>query len=1082
MKRTLSSIAAAALVMGTLAPAAFASTSASTYSDITAQYQFAAQDITNLSNSGYIHGYSDGTFRPASFVTRGQLLAYFWNVVSQGAVPQADAQVYADVAPGNWAFNYVGEGFSKGWLNQYWLGIKPGYNFNENYHASYSDAASFFVAAMEKSGTITSTNGMAPLAFAKAAGLFQGIPASEMTANPVYMDRATAAVFLSNVMAFMNGQLLPAGATVTVVPTSSNTAPGTTDQLNVSVKLADGSSYTLPSTAAISYSVDNKAGFISPVNQLVVTAAGTYNVVATVDGVQSQPVAITAYGAIANVKLSATTTSPVANGVSSDTITATAVDANGNTVGNFTGTVIMSMTGTGTSPALSTAQATDAAANSNGTYTLTFTNGVATFNVISGTTPGVTSTYTSSYTPSGSTVAQTATLNLTTAQQQATALQVTPVNKYISSNVATSTTFNVQVVDQTGNPMLSGTYPFTIAVSGPASYSGPTTGVFFGNGSTAPAPATVSVTSEQGVTGTISVTASAQGLTAGSGSTQSVIAGAAVKIAATETAGATSFAEGAGNGLSYTLTGADVNGYPTAFPTASGPFNVYVTNSSNASASNILVNGLAQGTNGVALGASQALQITDTNAGADAGTYTVAIKDASGNTWSTFQFTETATTATVLNLSSGSQYVSEAAPTTTVSAQVSDVFGNAVSTAGVPVTFTVAGSPGTGTFSGGTYTVTVDTSANGVATATLNMQPYSGETYTVQAAATGYTVKPSTIGITVEPTVASQATVTLAGPNGATIVTSSNTPTVTGTVYLKDPYGNPVNAMQTVTLAVTGGLTINGIGGGGSLASGTTLAAGAPYTVNVVGGQFTFTATPTSVGDATVSVTDTSVTPNVSGSGSILINANTQVAGFAFFNSSGQEISGSNELSVAANTPQEVWLKPVDVNGNPITSNAPATVQFLDGTTAGNAGSFRIGASDAASVSSYTVPAGTVAIPVWYVNSNAGNSGNVTSYDLSTASALVTTNFPSSSTTVMSSVYAYQAAVTFADFNGGLSAYTGTVNPQSFTVTGYTYATTTTPSAGQYTVTASGTAGVYDVTIYSTSGTLTSPPSIGYTF
>ncbi|MHB1683186.1 MAG: S-layer homology domain-containing protein, partial [Bacilli bacterium] len=306
MKRTLSSIAAAALVMGTLAPAAFASTAAVNYTDITAQYQFAAQDITNLSGMGYIHGFSDGTFRPQNSVTRGQLLAYFWNVVQQGAAPQADAQVYSDIAPGNWDFNFVGASFSKGWLNQYWLGVKPGYSFNENYHASYSDAASYFVAAMEKSGMITSTNGVAPLAYAKSVGLFQGIPASEMTANPVYMDRASAAVFLSNVMAFMNGQLLPAGATVTVVPASTNTAPGTTDQLSVAVKLADGSTYTLPSTAAIAYSVDNKAGFIGPTNQLVVTAAGTYNVVATVDGVQSQPVAITAFGAVANVKLAAT--------------------------------------------------------------------------------------------------------------------------------------------------------------------------------------------------------------------------------------------------------------------------------------------------------------------------------------------------------------------------------------------------------------------------------------------------------------------------------------------------------------------------------------------------------------------------------------------------------------------------------------------------------------------------------------------------------------------------------------------------------------------------------------------------------
>ncbi|MCY0903051.1 MAG: S-layer homology domain-containing protein, partial [Firmicutes bacterium] len=350
MKRTISSIAAAALVLGALAPAAFAATSASTYTDVTAG-GYGATAINSLTSQGYIHGFSDGTFKPGYVVSRGEFLAYLMNALESttGVKPVANAQYYADVPPGNWDFNYVGAAQENNWINPYWIGVKPGYNFNENYQASFGDAAAFFVSALEANGTLTKAdlNGMSPMAFAQSIGLWDGVNFTQNTLTTfqggtdttaqqqVYMDRATAAIVLNNMLAYLQGQLLPAGVTVSVTGGQS-IAPGTAEQLTIVAKTASGATYTLPSTAMVTYSVDNANGFFNPnmPGQFVASAAGTYNVTATVDGVTTAALKISAYGAAAGLTLTPATASVAANGQSTDAIAVQVVDANGNAVGN----------------------------------------------------------------------------------------------------------------------------------------------------------------------------------------------------------------------------------------------------------------------------------------------------------------------------------------------------------------------------------------------------------------------------------------------------------------------------------------------------------------------------------------------------------------------------------------------------------------------------------------------------------------------------------------------------------------------------------------------------------------------------
>ena len=203
LKWRLFGAAACVLLFCSLPRSAFA-TALTSYTDIAGN--FAQTDIVNLSNMGYIHGFGDGAFRPADAVTRGQFLAYFMNVVEPTTNVQPtpnQRQYYRDILPGNWAYAYIGAAQQAGWIVPYWIGVAQGQNFNENYQASRGDAASFYVAALEHSPRkFTLPAGVSPLAYANSIGLFAGLPATE---NPVYLNRADAAVVLTNVQTLLSG-------------------------------------------------------------------------------------------------------------------------------------------------------------------------------------------------------------------------------------------------------------------------------------------------------------------------------------------------------------------------------------------------------------------------------------------------------------------------------------------------------------------------------------------------------------------------------------------------------------------------------------------------------------------------------------------------------------------------------------------------------------------------------------------------------------------------------------------------------------------------------------------------------------
>ncbi len=963
MKRTLSGIAAAALLAGSFAPAAFAATTAN-YTDISGN--FAQQDIITLTQQGFIHGYSDGTFRPNALVTRGQFLAYFLNVAKSvtHVQPGAHAQYYSDIPPRNWDYNYIGAAQQAGWINPFWINVKLHSRFNENYQASWGDAASFFVAAFEKAGLIKTTNGMAPLAYAKSIGLFNGIPSNQ---NQIYLNRASASVVLANILKFETQGQTPTGATVTLSG-GSTMAGNTNEALSVSMKDASGNPYNYGS-APVTYAVTSNGAatqnaFVSSSGQFVATAAGTYNVTATIDGVTSSPLTITVYGQAAGVKLSTSQSSFVADGQSGDTVIAQIVDGSGNPVTNFNGT----MTFTDTSGQLVTSTGTTSGSVTN----VPVTNGVAKINLKANMLAGSSDTITgtdivqtgSSQALSSNGTAASAQVSVTEVAQQAASLKVVPSATTVENNQSTQDAFTVQVLDQNGQPMLTGVYPVTLSVSGPGQFTSntATSTAYVGNGSSNSAVSGM-IQSVQGQSGAITVTASSQGLQSGSAQIQSTVVGspAAVHVAVNPNSSGTITA-GSSGGI-FDVTTVDANGNTVSDPNNSG-FSAQVWQ------------GSTQITSGVS---AQVSGNQVTVSGTKAGSYTLKVFSSDNLTPASINFTIQAASASKVAITSPAANVDlpMANNTTNIVAQIEDAYGNPVAQANVPVQFTVTNAAGsdTATLGGSTSGVVSATSnSNGQITLPFVGSHAPGDAWNVSAdQVNGQAVSASPVRINmvnIVPTslkIGMQDTATYSGNNSVYLnspTTAQAGDTVTVTITPQDAYGNASTNGDLLQITLPAGLT-NPQGAGIQATSTANV-----YTVNVPtqgsgAGTVTFNATASQAGPATVSVQDLSVgTGNVTGSASMNIVAGA-ATGAALFNSSGQEVTSANELSVTAQQPVQLFLRPVDSQGNSVIEGAAAQTFNLSDNGAG--GNFRL-SSTGSNVSSVQLPAGSSGVPVYYVN------------------------------------------------------------------------------------------------------------------
>lgn len=146
---------------------------------------------------------------------------------------------------------------------------------------------------------------------------------------------------------------------------------------------------------------------------------------------------------------------------------------------------------------------------------------------------------------------------------------------------------------------------------------------------------------------------------------------------------------------------------------------------------------------------------------------------------------------------------------------------------------------------------------------------------------------------------------------------------------------------------------------------------GATNTVNLTvnlsaNGTATIPLEAWSEGSTTLQASVPGVSSPVTGQASIFIQAGT-VSNVGLFQN-GTMISGSNKLTVSANTPVALTLESTDLAGNPV----PATGSEVVALTDNNGGSFRMSATGAPT-NTVTIPAGQTSVTIYYVNAAAGS-------------------------------------------------------------------------------------------------------------
>jgi hypothetical protein len=696
---------------------------------------------------------------------------------------------------------------------------------------------------------------------------------------------------------------------VTVVAGSVSITGAPTDGIAVGQKVnlglkADGKTVT----SGVTWSVGGDGAVVDQNGHFVASAPGTYTVTASYGG-KKATAKVVVYGKATALKLSAASANLVANGVSTDKITIQAVDANGNVDGSFSGTVNLTITGNG---------GTLVDANGNAVSSATFTNGVATVYVKAPATVPGTPSDTITATAQGLTFATT-TVNYVA--QVATSLQVTPASKFLSSQ-GTGNTVAVQItaLDQTGNPMKSGTFSATVSLTGPATFTDGTKGplnVYF----SATTPATVYVQDQPSETGTITVTAAASGMTSGSATITEGTPGAAtgftLALPSTITNN-TVDADTVNTGFQISGTVVDANGF-TAVSTA--PSTVSYT---------ISLNGQVVDSNNALSVTNGTFNIPVGNKETKAGTYTVTVSG-TGLTSKTLQFTVTPGAAKNLSLTPAyALNVPVGNPTTTVKATVTDNYGNTVAKAGQQVNFWLkSGSSGAALNNNPNATtlatpVTVYTDSTGSASVTLTLPSGLGKNAQVEA----YLGPVQSGGSYVANTIyADSATVTEVGVAASKVVVTADKSsyvagsTATFTITPQDMYGD-IMAGDHVVVTVPSGLTSLNWG----TATANQIGTSNQYDVVVPAGGVTLTGTVTTVGNYTLSVTDESSPSMPTGSANFSVTAGS-ISAVHLFDTTGTDLSTSTTPdTVAAGSNMQFVLKPVDAKGNPVASDATYSV------------------------------------------------------------------------------------------------------------------------------------------------------------
>lgn len=1013
--RTIASVAATSamlvsvLGMGT---GVFAQ-SAPYYYDISHLTPLARRSIETLGAEGIMNGTAPAKFAPYGVVTRAQAIKFVVKALGLKKIFPSQAS-FPDISNYSQYYPYAEAALQGGFLNGLW---SAGEDLGPSVPISRVDFAVLATNALKDQSlaaqlqNTTKYNYLADISKVPTAdrgdvnAMMQvGIipPIDTHTYGPFSrLNREEFAVAMYRMYNVLKGGQPPATtpvsqttpATATLAPATASTAVGQADQVQLTVDNASGQ--VIPTSQLTGYQVtfavvgpNGSQGVVSPNGNFVATTPGAYTVSVTISGPSlTQPITaqttVNVYGAASALGVGLQSPTLVADEGATDTVTVKVLDAAGNVVPTFSGPV--SLTDTGNATGILNANQSPV----RGPVTVDATGGVATFTIQStNTAVGASDTLTATASANGQTLTS-AQASVNTVAQQATSVQVTPASKYLQANTGgNQDAVSAVVLDQAGQPMMTGTYPITFNLTGAAVFAnGSTTPIqtaFVANGTTHPNPAQTEIQSIQGDAGTVTVTAQSAGLRSGSATVTAAIAGLPSKLAVS----AQSASVTAGSADTLTVTLEDANNIPVDAP---AQVSLTGTSSDGTTFQGTIAQGQSTGT----------LTFKDVKTGA----YTVSVGGSyTAANGAAVTLSPGSVSVNVMSGAAGGLSLSPAGPAAgsaldlqyssqeqiPVTAALVDASGNPVAEAGVPVTFTAnpnatgAAASANGVPGG---TVTVDTGANGTATANYAFIANPGTVWTVSAQSTGLAAVQQTFRVVSQDATNVQVALKDAQTGGTGEATAGDT--IDGTITTMGPNGLAVANGDDVVVTVTpaGGFTENGTGNTAlTFPSGTTatLVPGTnnSYLVAVnANGQIPFTATAGLAGTTEVTAKDVSLTNPVTGTASMDVIASSKLGGAALFGPSGQNLA-QTPLAVSANTPSAVTLRLTDAEGNPIVSNQTQTVTLNAVTVASNGapsttsagGAFRTSLEGADIPNDQvTVAAGTAQVSLYYVNQNPGS-------------------------------------------------------------------------------------------------------------
>lgn len=974
-KKLTAAMTAYAVVASMVVPTAFAGTAS--FTDI--NDSFAKDAILKLADAGILNGVGNGKFNPTGQIERQDFAIILAKALNLDTASAPATATFSDIPKDHYAFAAVEACVKAGLIK----GVGDG-QYGNGTNLSREDMAVMFGRALNLvAGKDIITGKAEKLNFTDAADIAD------------YAKDAVGAAFELGYISGSNGKFDPKGtATREQVASLATRWMTAADSVKVSdlkiagktnVGIGEKVQFSVAGAKNVTWSVSGN-GVIDQAGNFVGNASGNATVTAVADG-KTLTATVNIYGVAKAVKIDVQK-DLLSNGKSNEVITVYAVDANGYNVENFEGTATLANSNRGAAKFIAKSDLTSSTTYDGITTqltSLTFKGGKAEFVAVAGKVPGLKDTATVSNLLNANGLAVSgftaATADVKTVAQVATSIKVSASKSVISSNTNSDfSTVTAKVLDQDGKEMLTGTYGLKFNVSGVANWKDTNDqkekAASFTGGVAAP---NYNVNAVQGVTGSTTVTVTADGLTAGSVTITSAVAGNASKLTLADGDDTVDFVQGQMNN-DITVGTTDANGTPSINYTIDGTklIYAYVVDADGDNADNILINGTASSDNGVQLTGTSISLTTDGVVTPEAGSYKLIVKDqATSNALSTtelpFNVLADENSATKkLSFKIANNIVPASNPTTTVSAQVTDQFGNKLAKQDVAVTFTATtGGTTKAAFNGGSKltapNVTVNTDANGLATATFTADAYDNQIWTITPTvsvagyqvATGKTVQvaylvPASMGISLSATGTNSTYQVVAG-SGIKIDLAQ-----------KDAYGNDVavlNPNVKVTVASASGVNFPGATAGVTVDTDAGTITGKLQDVQTyLNAGFT----ARKAGTLTFTVENTSVAGVAAGSGVINVLPGAQT-GFGLFDANGKLVSNSNKLKVEADKEVAVYVKPVDGQGNVVAANNDYTLSLTAGT-----GNFRL-ASNGAAVSTVKFPNGYASIALYFVNSTAGS-------------------------------------------------------------------------------------------------------------